>query len=1699
MAEDSPVSLLTDDKLNDVWTEFISAANGEITSPVVDGSGDSRIITCSSPKYWGCTFSTANVLDSFEIESDSDAGDSMILGLDDVGTAKEVTIDVILSNFGLFKTKLASPVGPIVEALKGAAGSALPTFQIDTSSGAKNGTWIITALPETLEIATALTFQLNADSVVKFGETVKTELQETLGISIPDIEFSEQNLPRLRLKNKTFIYKKNGSLTSGSLCELIVQIPFKGYLINLRIDSGGRLGASLLNNGGTFADLANILSDAPLQSEADPQDGDFLSNAKLWCMSADFPDDPTEKVTFTIGFIVTFKLEDQNLVIGLHYDGREKTFRGGLLFQDMFKTRLDPDFDDLTDLPRGMLKDLSTFYDLKASSPFDELPSSVPTRLTQASIMFRKGARKEKSTFEFSAAMESASVQSANPPPDGSVPFPFEWTGVSISFRRQWGGTTTKPQVNINVFSSFQLNPPSDKYRKGVMSINFSYVQGGGSAAAGTVPQGAKWSLTGTAEHIQFGSIAAFLDPDLNGEAVDILGKLAIDSLEVNYTFQKNVASSFLFTCTISMGSLLLKLYYQYASTGATNKGQTAAHLKQANSAGKNPNLQPMAAPKGEAENATFWQLDAYLDTADPGATIGSIADSIMDNASANIPPFVSDIEVHPPSPSAKLITIHAGKTKKKSSTGVITERATFLLSVSISTVEFTFAQVSKGVERGTKTPGTVKRLLRLSVGRLPFIDSLPVVKELPQPYQELQYMWSPALGLSRDEVAALNEKLELEGSDNKLYFKAITRAAQDPNALTDPVVLLEGHHFIVVQDNRAIIDHIFKPDPKPSNTTPGAPAGRGAANATGRITESETPAAGRPQITSAEEAPPSKGAMRKSTPFITIDAISFQYKKSRLWIFVDGTIALGPLQFSLLGFGVGIKLDGLKLNDLSTIAKVADGIDFQLRGMEVAFDKPPILIAGCFYHDIIERNGQTENAYRGGIAVTVPPYTFVAVGEYAEVTTKTGTYKSVFVFAKLDGPIIDFQFAILRGLRIGFGYNSMVRSPAVEELHDFPLLSNGASDGAGNHPMKILENMRGGERPWIQLKPDAYWLAFGFTISSFNIISATAVALVSFRDGGPIFSIMGNLTCSMPPDPPHPMARLFYVEIDLYAELNLVEDCFKVLAALAPSSFVYVPMARLHGGLALYSFFGRNPHAGDWVFTVGGYHRSFKKPEHYPIVRRVGLDFNIDIISIRGEGYFAITPKAVMAGAMIRCELHIGPVFAWLDAAFDAMVQFEPMHYWVSMHVEVGVECDIPLLFFTIHIRISLGAYLEIEGPDFGGTAYVDFWFFSFSFDFGAKARGPPPINLQKFYELCEKSGPPDNSSAGKATDGLTVQIKISLEDGAFTMSSEDKKPAVESTPEETGVVVKANEVVDAPDDTGAGVKWFVKGGNFQFRVSTVFALTEAFIETEDSSKRDKDGKMLSREEQLKKPSVMKEVVPKPSTSRLSSMPMQLSAQKDGPNGIVSRLAISIRDVDEEGHAISISDFKPSFVVKPMPQALWANPASAPPDRLSADKGTVDLPMAVTLEAPDPVLAYAKVPAFNATDMAKACAGANQIPQLPAVTQSDYLPVLDKDLGPLDQKWGRMKQTWIDSSTEKLPLANEISTLCSSLLGWDKLAADAAGSNVKPGSPEAESWKVPVNFQERLVRGTKREAAGIQDGLENFYLELPRMTAAAA
>lgn len=76
------------------------------------------------------------------------------------------------------------------------------------------------------------------------------------------------------------------------------------------------------------------------------------------------------------------------------------------------------------------------------------------------------------------------------------------------------------------------------------------------------------------------------------------------------------------------------------------------------------------------------------------------------------------------------------------------------------------------------------------------------------------------------------------------------------------------------------------------------------------------------------------------------------------------------------------------------------------------------------------------------------------------------------------------------------------------------------------------------------------------------------------------------------------------------------------------------------------------------------------------------------------------------MAGALIHISLSVGPVSAYLDATFDALINFHPLHYIVDFSVSVGVECDIDILFIHIHISIHIGADLHIEGPQFGGNA---------------------------------------------------------------------------------------------------------------------------------------------------------------------------------------------------------------------------------------------------------------------------------------------------------------------------------------------------------------------------------------------------------
>ena len=151
-----------------------------------------------------------------------------------------------------------------------------------------------------------------------------------------------------------------------------------------------------------------------------------------------------------------------------------------------------------------------------------------------------------------------------------------------------------------------------------------------------------------------------------------------------------------------------------------------------------------------------------------------------------------------------------------------------------------------------------------------------------------------------------------------------------------------------------------------------------------------------------------------------------------------------------------------------------------------------------------------------------------------------------------------------------------MVRTPTLDELTSFPFINDSGAEGAGNDPMNILQSMvaKPPENPWVTSKQDSYWFAAGMTVTAFDVLKITAVAMFAFRDSGLILSLFADAVAQMPPKATSRSELIVYVEIGMVAEMNFVDGYFRVEAALAPSSFLLVPQCRVYGGFALVYWF---------------------------------------------------------------------------------------------------------------------------------------------------------------------------------------------------------------------------------------------------------------------------------------------------------------------------------------------------------------------------------------------------------------------------------------------------------------------------------------------------------------------------------------------
>ncbi|KAK0667211.1 hypothetical protein QBC41DRAFT_279501 [Cercophora samala] len=884
--------------------------------------------------------------------------------------------------------------------------------------------------------------------------------------------------------------------------------------------------------------------------------------------------------------------------------------------------------------------------------------------------------------------------------------------------------------------------------------------------------------------------------------------------------------------------------------------------------------------------------------------TLGDLIGGIMGNESKDsLPPFVNNIQFKRPKSQNQLSVIFQKLLpEQKDATSSIPGKdkvpspAHFVFSMIINVFGFSFSytQCQEGSvttassdtssDKAKPAPKPTKRIVSASLNDIPDIE-IPLIGAVPKPVDQILYLWvqdtsETTEGLTYGEVQAINK---VRGSKvAPLVFKKTQQKLEDST-----VVLAAGHHFMMtgkdaLGNTTVILDYVFGSTSSPASSKKPVSA-----------KDSETPVPSTPAASDdANAKPPGLAPYKKSAGPLSISNIGFGWKGTpkdgTLSIVFDASVLIGPIGFGLLGFKLEFPItERTSLQNLPAPKVTVDGL-------AASFNKPPLTISGAFMHKVVDG----DDMYAGALLIGYNVYLFQAAGFYGEVTDPATNkkFKSAFMFCRVNGPLMSVGWAELSGLVAGLGYNSSIRMPSAAEIPTFPLIAPLKS----SDPMDSLKDLMDPRGGVITSKMDSFWVAAGVKVTAFQVLKVDAVLVLSF-DPSVKIGIFGLAVADLPPAPGGSgPGKFVHVELGLSATVDVALGVMKIEGQLTPASYVLDPNCHLTGGFAMYSWFDSpDPDLrGDWVFTIGGYHRAFKPPAHYPVPPRLGISWSFSrYISITGEAYFAVTPKMCMGGGRLDVTLRAGPLRAWFNAYADFLINYKPFHFIAEGGVSVGVECVIDFCIASITIGATLGATLYLEGPPLSGRITVDFWVTTFNVNFGRSPDPAPELNLSEFFHLVLQGGQTQGmlgAAAGSTTDGKPgAELHVfSCQSGLVPTGKSETQP-------------------DAP--------WVVRGAAFAFNVSCLFAIVNCTVVTavkKDDAATDENSKTLSwgneGQQQSPYPKPMKRTVPLMSD-------VEIRIYRRVPATAEAFIAdVGVQDDDFDGWD------KVQRVIRPLSSAIW-------------------------------------------------------------------------------------------------------------------------------------------------------------------------------
>lgn len=552
----------------------------------------------------------------------------------------------------------------------------------------------------------------------------------------------------------------------------------------------------------------------------------------------------------------------------------------------------------------------------------------------------------------------------------------------------------------------------------------------------------------------------------------------------------------------------------------------------------------------------------------------------------------------------------------------------------------------------------------------------------------------------------------------------------------------------------------------------------------------------------------------------VDLQKIGLNYKSGEATFGLCAALATGGFSLALQGLSITfpLPLPGMP---------AGDSVSYNLDGLAIDFQKGGLKLGGAFLKSDI--NGVTN--YFGEVAVQVSKFGFTAIGGYAPAQNSNPA--SFFIYANLQVPLGGPPFLYVTGLAFGFGLNYALNLPAIADLPDYLLLPANAPaqpDKAGDAFNGVLTQLAGGKNPAVSNQPGQYWVAAGIQFTSFNMISAFALVTVSFGVEMQV-GLLGSAAITLPKGADSPLA---YIEVDLMASFTPSSGALQIAGIITPASYLWGDFVKITGGYVLGLWYS-GEHSGDFVFSIGGYNKSFDKPSWYVAVPRLEIGFVMEGFRASGKAYLALTPAMFMAGMQFKATFSSGPFEAWFSVGIDFLISWAPFLYRADAYVNVG--CSVDLGLFTL--SVSVGADLQVWGPSFGGKAEIDLCITSFTIRFGSTKPTPLPVSWKEI----ERNFLPGASAAGAVSSARSKKmLQMQSKASANSLAANDAaKDSFISASVATGLLQE--NVVDA---LGRNWNWIVDPNDFRIATATTIPVNKplwtAAADAPDKGSRDYD-----------------------------------------------------------------------------------------------------------------------------------------------------------------------------------------------------------------------------------------------------------------